>query len=285
LIALYRAISVYGPQTEEGLTGLVAPQNMLGDAKPDMVKKTLNRWRYLGFFETRADGTLALATSIPPYSLMDDVDLRGAILKLILQEKNNGAILSSDSDDDEKFPDASDLTRAVAWMLAQDPFTFPDSLDEAEHLQSEQRVVPKPFINDVRWNGFKEWAVFLGLAMTPAGNLVANPVVALKPYVLEILGDRTEMLMVPFLDELRSALPVLDGGRYRLEVQSQTAKPWREHLANEISPSLSVALLSLDEGRDIRLETRSDAEQKMLTGAKGVPLRQVSHIINLRGKQ
>ena len=211
-MALHRALSIYGPQNEDDLVALVAPPNMFGDGKPEMVKNTLKRWRVLGFFETRSDGKLGLAGSIPTYSASTGDDLRGAILELILREKNNTGILSTDADDEDKFPDASDLTRALAWMLAQDPYTFPDGHKEAERLQSEQRVVPKPFVNDTRWFGFKEWAAFLGLAMTPGGSFVPNPVKAVKSCLSQILGDQNEISIVPLLDALKSLLPVLDGG-------------------------------------------------------------------------
>jgi len=284
LMALHRTLSAYGPQLESDLISLVAPQSMLADKKADMVKNTINRWRVLGFFVTNPNGTLQLGESIPKYSTANNAELRSAIVELVLRERNNTGILSSDADDDDKFPDASDLTRALAWMLAQDPFTFPDSLEDAERLQSEQKVVPKPFVNDTRWQGFKEWSLFLGFAMTPGGRFVPNPSGAVKPYLLRVLGDRDEMPIPVLLDELKAVLPVLDGGRYRLEVQTQIANPSREYLPHEISPSLSAAFLTFDASRDIRLESRSDAQQRALIGAKGAVLRQVSHIVTLRGR-
>jgi hypothetical protein len=284
LMALYRALSVYGAQLEPDLIALVAPASMLGDGKPEMVKNTLNRWRVLGFFENRPDGKIELASSIPRYSPSGFVDLRSAILQLVLKERNNAGVVSSEADDEDKFPDASDLTRALAWMLAQDPYTFPDNWKEAERLQSEQRVVPNPFINDTRWAAFREWAVFLGLASTPGGRFVPNPFAAVKGPLTKAFDGRDELLISPLLEELQVSLPIVDSGRYRMQVQSQVQKPWRDLLAHEISPTLSVALLSLEASGDIRLDTRSDSpQQRSLLGRKGAFIRDVSHVVNMRG--
>jgi hypothetical protein len=285
LIALHRTLSVYGPQSEEDLIAIVAPPNMLGSAKPDMVRKTLTRWRLLGFFDTDAENKLRLAASIPPSSTSNEDELRAAILELVLRERNNTGILPPETDDEkeERFSDASDLTRAASWMLAQDPYTFPDGLDEAERLQSEQRF-KSAFVNITRWSGFREWAVFLGLASTPGGRIVPNPAIAVRTALLGSLGNLGESPINSLIDDLGSLLPVLDGGRYRLEVQAQMGNPWREQSPHEISPSLSVAFLTLDASKEIRLDSRSDAPQRTLLGPRGTPLRQVSHIVDLRSK-
>jgi hypothetical protein len=286
LIALHRTLSIYGPQSEDDLIAIVAPPNMLDGAKPDMVRKTLTRWQLLGFFEIDAENKTRLAASIPPSSTSNEDDLRAAILELILRERNNAGFLPPETDDDEKeerFSDASDLTRAASWMLAQDPYTFPDALDEAERLQSEQRF-KSAFVNITRWSGFREWAVFLGLASTPGGRIVPNPAIAVRTALFESLGGLGESPINSLVDDLGSSLPVLDGGRYRLEVQTQMGNPWREQLPHEISPSLSVAFLTLDASKEIRLDSRSDAPQRTLLGPRGTPLRQVSHIVDLRSK-
>lgn len=286
LIAIYRTLSVYGPQTEDDLIALVAPPNLLGDGKADMVKKTLNRWELLGFFETDAKSKLRLSTLIPTYSPSNDDALRSAILELVLRERNNTRVLRVDGDEEEtaeRFSDASDLTRAASWMLAQDPYTFPDSLDDAERLQSEQRF-ESAFVNITRWSSFREWTVFLGLATTTAGRIVPNPAVAVRTALADIMGERAEMPINSILDDLAAVLPVLDGGRYRLEVHAQTGNPWRDPAAHEISPSLSAALMTLEATKDIRLAYRSDAPQRMLLGVRGTALREVSFIVNLRSK-
>jgi hypothetical protein len=286
LIAIYRTLSVYGPQTEDDLVAIVAPPNLLKDGKADMVNKTLNRWKLLGFFETDANSKLRLSTLIPPYSPSNDDALRSAILELVLRERNNTRILPADDDEEdggESFSDASDLTRAASWMLAQDPYTFPNSLDDAERLQSEQRF-KSAFVNITRWSSFREWTIFLGLANTTAGRIVPNPVVAVRSTLFGIMGNRAEMPINAILDDLASTLPVLDGGRYRSEVQAQTGKPWREAAAHEISPSLSAALMTLEASKDIRLAYKADAPQRMLLGTRGVPLREVSFIVDLRSK-
>ena len=285
LIALHRTISVYGSQSEDDLIAMVAPPNMLGGAKPDMVRKTLTRWRLLGFFDTDAENKLGLTGTIPPSSASNEDELRAAILELVLRERNNTGILPPENEDEkeDRFSDASDLTRAASWMLAQDPYTFPDVLDEAERLQSDQKF-KSAFVNITRWSGFREWAVFLGLANTPGGRIVPNPAIAVRTALLESLGNLGESPINSLIDDLGTSLPVLDGGRYRLKVEAQIGNPWREQSPHEISPSLSVAFLTLDSSKEIRLDSRSDAPQRTLLGPRGTPLRQVSHIVDLRSK-
>ena len=81
LLALRRAILAYGPQTEESLVALCAPAAL--DGKPDMARKTLTRWKQLGFFhvsKNRVEMSPQIETIGP-----DDVDgLRASLLRLVL---------------------------------------------------------------------------------------------------------------------------------------------------------------------------------------------------------
>jgi hypothetical protein len=277
LLALRRALIAYGEQPEQELLGLVAPPSVVGDGKADMARKTLTRWKQLGFFRD-VDGVIALSETIARITVDDPDGLRAAILKLILAPENNATLLGEDSDDGEGSK-AADCTRALAWALIQDPYSFPSTYKTAESLQDKQGLKPKIFINDTRWNGFAEWAAFLGIAWLALQNLVPSPAFAIRKMVRDVFLDAEELPQTEFFVRLAQALPIVDGGNYRKAVEAQISQPWRRENLNEVSPSLSAALLTLEAEGTFRLETRSDAPTRMLVGAGGREVRLISHIV------
>ena len=280
LLALHRGVLAYGPQSEAALLDLVAPSTVVPDGKPDMARKSLTRWTQLGFFSSD-DGIVTVSPAIATVAPNDADRLRAVVLRLVLAPENNPAF-SLAGDDDQEGSKASDATRALAWVLAQDPYTFPSGHKNVEQLQSSQGVEPTPFVNDTRWFGFSEWATFLGAAFTSGKfGLVPNPSFAVRTALDEVFGTVDELAQAEFFTRLADALPVIDGGRYRAVVEAQTARPWRTHRSNEVSPSLSAALLTLEASRVLRLEMRSDATTRVLLGRAGRELRSISHVVRL----
>jgi hypothetical protein len=246
-----------------------------------MARKTITRWKQLGFFE-EADGRLQLRADIATIGV-DDLDrLRATVLRLVLVPENNPALTSDGGDDNEKSK-ASDYTYAAAWALMQDPYSFPARYrGGVEALQASQDANPRPFANDTRWAGFAEWAVFLGIAWTaPKIGLVPAPAFAVRMVLADVFTDAPELPQEVFLTRVSDALPVLDGGRYHLALRGQIGRPWRAERNNYISPCLSAALLTLEAHGDLRLELRSDAPQRTLLGRGGSEVRPVSHIVRL----
>lgn len=275
LLALRRALLAYGVQTENALLELVAPASVI--ETPEMAKKTLTRWKQLGFF-SEVDGRISLSDVIAPIALDDMDGLRAAVLRLILLPENNAALLSGSIDDSEGSR-AVDCTRALAWSLVQDPYTFPNTHRSGELLQNTQGVQPTVFVNDVRWHGFVEWAVFVGTAWTTSRTLVPSPAFAIRSVLGEIFQENAEVSQSDFFRRLATLLPILDGGTYRTSVEAQIARPWRQPQANEVSPSLSTALLTLEHEGTLRLEARSDAPMRKLLGPGGSESRSVSHVV------
>jgi hypothetical protein len=252
---------------------------MLSDAKPEMARRTLTRWLQLGFFSGGKNEPVRLSDGLEGLDPSDQQAVRTAILRLVLSKKNNSTLHSAPSEDETEFTGASDLTRAIAWTLIQDPFSFPNTLEEAEFLQGKQGIDPKPFVNNTRWNGFQEWAVFLGMAVMVGGRLTPNPVLALSCFLNEIVQGRSELSQSEFLESLAVIVPVLDGGYLRLAVEEEIKTPPRVVAATEVSPSLSMALLTLEAQQYLRLEMRSDAtSSRTLLGAQSKPLRSFSHV-------
>ncbi len=279
LLALRRAILAYGPQTEESLVALCVPASL--DGKPEMARKTLTRWKQLGFFQVSKDRLVIcpqIATIGP-----DDVDsLRALLLRLVLDPTNNPGLIGEvgSSIEDNESSLGSDFTRAACWALAQDPYRFTATWPAVESLQNEQAIAPRPFVNDTRWQGFAEWAAFSGLAWSAVApsRLVLDPAFAIQNLLPDIFAGETYLDQSSFLTRLARHLPVIDGGRYRTIIENQIQKPWRSLRSNEISPSLSAALLHLEENGRLELQTRADAPQKLLLGRDGRELRSISHL-------
>jgi len=277
LLALRKALIAYGAQAEASLLELVAPASVI--ATPEMAKKTLTRWTQLGFF-SESEGKISLSDAIAPIPLEDLDGLRAAVLRLILLPDNNAALLSGDVDDNEGSR-AVDCTRAFAWALAQDPYTFPSSYEGGEELQNDQGVLPKVFVNSTRWNGFVEWAVFVGTAWRTSRTVVPSPAFALRSVLGEVFDGSAELSEHDFFGRLAAILPILDGGTYRTTVEGQIARPWRVPLSHDVSSSLSAALLTLEHEGALRLEARSDAPARSLLSPGGVESRPLSHLVRL----
>ena len=276
LLALRKALIAYGTQSDADLVELVAPASV---TTPEMAKHTLTRWTQLGFF-SESDGKVRLSDAISSIPLEDLDALRVAVLRLILLPDNNAALLSGEVEDSERSR-AVDCTRALAWSLAQDPYTFPSSFDDGEDLQNRQAIAPKLFVNSTRWHGFVEWAVFVGTAWRTARTVVPSPAFALRSVLGEVFHASAELSEHDFFWQVATILPILDGGTYRTTVEGQIARPWREPLDHEVSPSLSAALLTLEQEGALRLEVRSDAPARRLTGPSGMESRPVSHVVRL----
>jgi hypothetical protein len=278
LISLRNALLAFGPQTEPKLLALGAPSTVVPDGRPDMARKTLVRWIQLGFF-VREGQKISLASEVHPIE-RDDIDqLRALVLRLLLRPDNNPAFASDSTDDDKSL--ASDWTRAAAWILAQDPYELPAGFSGIERLQSWHGISPEPLVNDTRWSGFVEWARFAGIGYsTHNSSFVLNPAFAVRTALGSIFQDARELSHTEFVRRLQVAVPVLDGGTYRVTVERQIARNWEPVLAHQLSPSLSVALLTVEATREVRLEQRSDAPQCTLIGRQGNPIRQVSHFVS-----
>ena len=278
LIALRSGLLAYGPQPEKELLELVAPASVVADGKSDMAKKTLTRWKQLGFFlETR--GSVHLSPSITSIAANDTDGLRAAILRLVLAPENNPRLQAGDSEDDEKSM-ASDCSRALAWILAQEPYSFPLVYAGVELLQSRQEVSPRVFANDTRWQGLVEWAVFLGVGFTSTrSGLTVCPAFAVRTFLDEVFQKATELPQAEFFLRLAEALPIVDGGQYRMIVEAQTGRPWRSQRPSEVSPSLSAALQALEAAGTLRLEMRSDAPTRTMLGRGGAEAHGITHIV------
>jgi hypothetical protein len=109
---------------------------------------------------------------------------------------------------------------------------------------------------------------------------VPNPAFALRTVLDKVMGGAAECLQEAFFTRLADALPVIDGGVYRRSVEA-SLRGIPQLRMNEVSVSLSLALLHLEAAGAVRLETRADAPKRQLLGRQRRQLRSVSHIVRL----
>jgi len=205
-------------------------------------------------------------------------DPRRLLRELVLAEQLNFGLWDSAEG-------ARDLTRALAWYLAQDPLRSPGGWNEQGGVDLVQEAqfaaAERVFSNDTRWGAFTRWATFLGFAVRLPREtktvLVPDPTVAVRDVAAALLSSgRVEINA--FVEELGRTLPVLDGGEYRRSVESRMRPDAVAASTDQLSPSLAHALLRLRDERFLVIEDLADAPMKMRLPRGFGPERTVTHV-------
>ena len=285
LVALVRASVTIGTMSKTKLLDICSPGS-LGDSKQDMATKTLNRWIELGLFavtdkedvkvvdEYRT--ALRKANSSP-------TAIANVVRQIVLAPRNNENFLS-----DEEIRSAH-FSRAAAWLLAQEIHAFfPTSYSHVEQKTLEQTRDTKVilFQNDTRWAGYVSWATFLGLGRSDSGRssggIVIDPTLWIRQTALKLVPQKKDVPVTEFLDGLATAIPILDGGNYRTQVESKLhPEKWKSPGTGELSTSLSRALLRLQASGDLRFADRSDSDARVnLIGRGNRSVQSVTHVLN-----
>jgi hypothetical protein len=195
---------------------------------------------------------------------------------LVLAESVNTAQWGSQSG-------ARDLTNALSWFLTFTAATAPTRMEGAKpsakdsqeadfgprqsisHGSEEEEVTGWPISNETRWNTFQRWACSLGFAWrTPQGRLVPDPTPAIRDVLPMVFGQAGELQARSFIEDLGTALPVLETGRYREFVVANWRRPQVEpnRLTSATTDSLerlvSEGYLALDDRDDSPRVVRSD---------------------------
>lgn len=290
-LVLRRALIEYGSLPRQRLLDLCAPPTLAAKGQND-VHHTLLRWTQLGVFTQLNDDakTIALAPGFATTELaMDDPrQLRRSLRQCVLSEENNRNVLDFEFKSDDAGL-CADFTRALTFALAQDPVEDIGvharfrSLEQRQFLsEAAGETAFRAIQNPDRWPGFKVWSTYLGFVWAnPDDALVFDPRQAVADELPVVFGDLDEIRIGSFLDALAEYLPVVDGGRYRSQMDDELRKTgrWRTPLAHEISGSLSRALLRLEIGGAITLKRLADSPgQRTLTGRRGQALREVTHV-------
>lgn len=252
------------PIPEADLLEVVSPSAIVED-DGQMVRNTLNRWVELGLF-IRNDGMISVKEKLPgrrATALEILPFTRRMVCRQALAEENNPDLWASHS------ARAADLTRSLAWMLAQDVYRA--SFGQFETQESQQILDPERLLmrNSTRRTGLQFWAPFLGFSRHPFAAI--DPTVAVRDALEEVLAPGEGMPSPQFVERLSTVLPVLDGGRWQrevLEFVDPGALPRRQ--PGQLSTALSRALLNLWDGGELMLQQKADLGSSVtLTGAAG----------------
>lgn len=268
LVVLYSTVALArSPLTTDELLDAVAPASVVADAH--MARATLNRWTELGLFRLDDAGTRVVLAQEPATAIKMDIDVisaaRIAARQCALSAVNNPELWARQS------ARAADLTRSLAWLLAQDVYKtrFSDvqSLELNQVANDELRLMQ----NDTRKNGLQFWGHFLGFVRQPGGGDI-DPTLAVRENLPACIASGEEMPTTELVERIAQQLPVLDGGVYRVAVEAQLAKDTLAPLQQgQLSTSLSRAMFSLMIDGTLQFENKADVGSSIVfTGRDGI---------------
>jgi len=276
LIVLHRTLAIHGPMDEDRLIRLCSPGE---PPNKDQLGQTLRRWKQLGLFKSGENNKLTLDKADKAPEQLPTICRR-----LLFSEENNQRFW------DNEGTLAADFTRALAFILAQDIYVNEfsahhrvEALEQRQFRDEARRLLQ----NDTRWNGLRHWAKYLGFFWEDQ-RLWPDPTAAIREELPEVFGKQDELPAQDFITRLGERLPVLDGGRYRLEIEAVLEPAeWQPPTPRGLlSTSLSRALWRLSRpGGPIRLpDPRSDAgDGRTLQRAGGRHWQTFTHVLLEKG--
>jgi len=257
----YRYLLLKGPTTRDELTDLCAPKSVVSNRQN--FNNTLRLAIRLGLFVTD-EGKLRISPELPKDALSKrkgEALLPVVICESLMSKSVNEPLWKGGEEEDADSDDA-DFTRAVSWALALNFPDMPNSGPTAEKLLRSQvsGTDPLQIIQNTgtRWPGFVRWAPFLGFGW---GNFVSDPTEAIRQRLSAVFGRKRTLPANELISKLSEALPVLDGGTYRIEVESKldVATAWSPPPEGALSSSLSLALMRLHLDGTLSLDHKSDS--------------------------
>jgi hypothetical protein len=174
-----------------------------------------------------------------------------------------------------------------AWYAVQDTRVFYDLAEQKYFPQfntdmaADQGTDDPRLFNDTKFNGWRKWAIFLGLGWPTKINgreiVVPDATRRLRSALPTLFQENTHMALGQFIESLGRYCPELDGGK--LFTYCWQASRGSEIQGNRLSLMLSTALRTLDKLKIIRLEDRADALSIwQLYPAQGSVYQQLTHI-------
>jgi hypothetical protein len=267
LVVLYATVAkARVPLSSKDLIEAVAPNGVVPDSR--LARTTLNRWIELGLFQVPEGTERVTLAETPTNDLTSEAEVvqatRVAARRVALSQANNADLWAREG------ARAADLTRSLAWLLAQDVYRLRSrevkDLELAQVADFELRLMQ----NDTRINGLQFWGHFLGFIRQPGGGDV-DPTVAIREVLPDCIAPGEELPATEFIERLASALPVLDGGRYSVAVLSRLERTALPPLQpGQLSHALSRAIFGFLFDKTLQFEDRSDVGSAiLLTGRDG----------------
>lgn len=278
MVVLWRTARVLGPLPRAKLEAWCRPR---ADQEQSRIPMTFATWRSLGMLEGD-DELVRLASPFEAIGQTDIEALRTAVLDLLLRPDNTPVLFDNATTDENSR--ASDFVRVACWALAQDPYPLA-SWKEGRALEEASKQGLELFKGAGRWPSFQEWAYFVGLGVETRHGLVMSPARAIREVLRtahwsNALPTTEDIALSSFIEDLAKALPVIDGGVYRAQIDNVLRANGHGTEVHQISSSLALALLQLDHEEEIVLTDRAAdvATRLSLVGREGHIIRTASHI-------
>lgn len=276
LLAIWKTLRALGPMSKEDLVNLCAP----GDIDNSQVKKTIVRWTQISLFISSED-SIELS---PPFNTIgletgpDYRKFRAEVRKLALSEKSNDEFLK------EEPAGTADFTLATAWLLSLDVYAgLTKDWNSINRIEGEHIKPAGPdgskliFQNNTRWDGFRDWATFLGFSLSNS-NFSLDPTEAVHDELPGLFGNDTKLYIGSFLRGLSEQIPVLGEGSFSVRAKERAKEAWPKIQEHQITPAISRALQCLEVSGVIRLSDESDADSRRLLGPGMKEIRRCTHV-------
>jgi hypothetical protein len=230
------------------------PDGLLtGEDKRPMVRTVISEAAKLGLIE-KNDDDIQIAADAPRTLRTQKTDRRTwplAFMDLFIQSEEN-----------------HDMLLALAWWLSLPVLSAPGdwtTIDMSPKWRQDASSLGP--MNDFRYSSFASWAIYLGLAWRQAKQqdrwLVPNPARHVLTRLQTELGAKPrEYEALDFVRRLGDWCPVLDGGTFRKKAESKGLSETLD--AKQVSSSLSLALLCLEDGGYLDLTHAADADALLL---------------------
>ena len=268
------------PVKREELLELCRPNELpqSGNAEKKF-KETLNFWLDYGLWCETDDGIQA--SSDTAY----DENLANRVLKTCIRECTNKDITDANGTTIEP------LMRTLSCLMAQDEFAIggrPLTTGEGSIKSAIRATLPIQFsVNSNEVGTLRDYAEFLGFIEPVSNNeYVLDPTRAILSVITEVFEEQAEINITDFIERLAKLQPLLDGGKFRTQVEMlMRDQGWEGRPSHKLSASLSFALLRLEAAEVLALSTKSDDEnQLLLTQNVGNQSRWISKVV-LREKR
>lgn len=279
LVVIYKLLLMEKSLPKDRIIALCAPSTLYEKEDPKHLGNTLRTWIKLGLFVESKDG-ISINPDVPKGDLNPE-RLPLVARSTVLKPENNTNFF------DKEGSGSADFTRLLAWSLMQDVWEYDQTSDVVVALRLNKQTKNDDVFkqNDTRWPGFKAWSQFLGFSWSPrhpAAKIEPDPTAAILDVLHCLFKAGKTVDASELIQKLANAIPVLDGGEYRTQVESRLGETsgeysWQPLPSHQISTSLSRALLRLREGGVVEFVRKDDDKLLSLTGRERRVIEKVSH--------